>query len=94
MIPGRQYCDWVKENLVNPTTYYPGVPVNPAPTVFDEIGQCYPGGNQGMRYHSSDTWTVSQSLNLGGNAMVVLEQQSNVFKVSFIRTDSRRLQLT
>ena len=88
MILGRQYCDWVRENLVNPTTYYPGVPVFPAPTVFNEIGQCYPGGNLGMRYLSSDTSTVSQSLNLGGNAMVVLEQQSNVFKVSFIRTNS------
>ena len=82
MILGRQYCNWVRENLVNPTTYYP------APTVFNAIGQCYPGGSQGMRYHSSDSSTASQSLNIGGNAMVVLEQQSNVFKVSFICTDS------
>lgn len=88
MIPGRQYCDWVTENLVNPTTYYPGVLVFPEPTVFNEIGQCYPGGNKGMRYHSSDTLTVLQSLDLGGNVMVVLEQQSNVFKVSFIRVDA------
>lgn len=69
----KQYCDWVNENLVDPTTYFPGVEVYPPPTVFSDIGQCYPGGNQ------------------GGNAMVILEQQSNTFKNTLMYDGERQL---
>ncbi|EIN13861.1 hypothetical protein PUNSTDRAFT_140302 [Punctularia strigosozonata HHB-11173 SS5] len=71
----KQYCDWVTENLMTVTVYYPGVPVSttPPPTVFNEIGQCYPGGRE------------------GGNAMVVLEQQANVFKNTLLYDGERRL---
>ncbi|KAH0580582.1 hypothetical protein H2248_002076 [Termitomyces sp. 'cryptogamus'] len=58
----NQFCDWVIEHLLNPTAYYPGVPVYPVPTVFEDIGNCYPGGKR------------------GGNAMVILEHQSNMYK--------------
>ncbi|KAH0580626.1 hypothetical protein H2248_002115 [Termitomyces sp. 'cryptogamus'] len=69
----NQFCDWVKENLLDPTTYYPGEQVYPVPTVFKDIGRCYPGGER------------------GGNAMVILEHQSNVYKNHLMYEGERKL---
>ncbi|KAG6818290.1 hypothetical protein H0H93_006247, partial [Arthromyces matolae] len=69
----QQFCNWVSENLIAATTYYPGVEVFPNPTVFGDIGQCYPGGTS------------------GGNAMVILEQQSNTFKNTLLYYQEAKL---
>ncbi|KAG6836731.1 hypothetical protein H0H93_004394 [Arthromyces matolae] len=78
----KQFCNWVSENLIAATTYYPGVEVYPTPTVFGDIGQCYPGG-------TAECLTPTQLT--GGNAMVILEQQSNVFKNTLLYYQEAKL---